>query len=378
MKKYLIVLMVLFISCGPSEAEIQAQIDQAVEEALEVAEETTTTITSTTSSSTTTSTSLTTTSTTTTQLLTPLISIDTCPSEVSVPDGFLIEYSLIARSSDIELLNIKEYYDGKLEFENFYTNNELDLPKAGKSSQFNSKVEYTVNRSKSYKFRAVYEVTNQGGLTFTESCSITINPKPVQTTTTTIASVKSYPPDPGSDTWLRFSGTNSGSVLIDLSDMSPGPKIAHVEYTGSDYFNIKSYDSGNNYINLDIAHIGNFVGDIPINFDNEQYFSLQVEGDGTYEIVIKPVSASINFDEPSISRTGYAVIEAYDLEIASKKITFEYVGDDYVSVKEYKCDGDYHTLAVSEIGNYTGTYLSRKGTCYLVIQAETGTWTISK
>ena len=44
MKKSIFLLVVL-ISCGPSESEIQAQIDQAVQDALDVVEESTTTTT---------------------------------------------------------------------------------------------------------------------------------------------------------------------------------------------------------------------------------------------------------------------------------------------------------------------------------------------
>ena len=131
MKKSIFLLVVL-ISCGPSESEIQAQIDQAVQDALEVVEESTTTSTSSSTSTTSTSsTSTTTTSstTTTTQILTPLITIDKCPSEVTAPNGFTVEYTLIARTSDIESLSTKTYWDGELEYENYYTTQELDLPK---------------------------------------------------------------------------------------------------------------------------------------------------------------------------------------------------------------------------------------------------------
>ena len=380
MKKYLIVLMVLFISCGPSEAEIQAQIDQAVDEALNLAEETTTTSSSTTTSSTTTtSTSTTTSTTTTTQLQTPLIVMDTCPGSVTAPNGFKVEYTVLARTSDVDLLNRKIYIDGELQQDDFYTNDELGLPKANKSESYTTTQPSTVEFTRAYKYRFVYTVTNKAGLTFSESCTITINSNTTtQTTQASTQSTKPYPPDPASSTWVRYEGTNNGSTVIDLSELSPGLKVVHVEYTGDDYFNIKSYDSNYDYLELMVSNIGSLIADVPLNFSPGTAYSLQIEGDGQYEIVIKPVSASLNFDVSSISGSHDVVIESYDLEFESKKINFQYSGDDYVSVREFTCDGGYNSLSVSNIGDYSGTYISRKGTCFIVIQADTGSWTISK
>ena len=69
MKKFLIVTLLIFLSCGPSEEEIQSQIDEAVENALKT---TTTSTTSTTSTTTTTLAPTTTTSTTTTSTTTTI------------------------------------------------------------------------------------------------------------------------------------------------------------------------------------------------------------------------------------------------------------------------------------------------------------------
>ena len=76
MKKLLIVTLLIFISCGPSEEEIQSQIDEAVEKALDTTTTSTTTTTlaptTTTSTTTTTLAPTTTTSTTTTTTTTTI------------------------------------------------------------------------------------------------------------------------------------------------------------------------------------------------------------------------------------------------------------------------------------------------------------------
>ena len=64
MNKFLIFILLIFISCGPGEEEIQAQINDAVESALQTSSTTTTTLAPTTTTSTTTTTLAPTTTTT--------------------------------------------------------------------------------------------------------------------------------------------------------------------------------------------------------------------------------------------------------------------------------------------------------------------------
>ena len=77
MKKSLIFLLAIFVTCGPSEEEIQTQIDAAVEEALQEVSTTNTSTTSTSTSTTPTSTSTTSTSTSTTSTTTSTTSTST-------------------------------------------------------------------------------------------------------------------------------------------------------------------------------------------------------------------------------------------------------------------------------------------------------------
>jgi hypothetical protein len=78
MKKLIIIFLVFFISCGPSEEEIQSLIDEAVEQA-------TSTTTTSSTSTTTSSTSTTSTSTPTTSTSTPTTSTSTSTTSTSTP-----------------------------------------------------------------------------------------------------------------------------------------------------------------------------------------------------------------------------------------------------------------------------------------------------
>ena len=91
MKKFLILLLAIFVACGPSEEEIQSQIDEAVNQALEQAStESTTSSTSSTTTSTSTSTSTTSTTTTTTTTVAPIASKTlflNCPDISEMTEG---------------------------------------------------------------------------------------------------------------------------------------------------------------------------------------------------------------------------------------------------------------------------------------------------
>jgi hypothetical protein len=91
-KTFLILLLSIFVTCGPSEAEIQERINQAVEEATSTT--TTTTLaptTSTTTTSTTTTTTLAPTTSTTTTSTTTTTTTTTIPYETLIEKCFLVE-----------------------------------------------------------------------------------------------------------------------------------------------------------------------------------------------------------------------------------------------------------------------------------------------
>jgi len=82
-KNFLIFILLIFISCGPSEEEIQAQINDAVESALQTSSTTTTTLAPSTSTSTTTTTLAPTTTTTTTSTTTTTLAPTTTTTTTS-------------------------------------------------------------------------------------------------------------------------------------------------------------------------------------------------------------------------------------------------------------------------------------------------------
>ena len=384
-KSFLCVLIVpLFITCnqGPTEDEIQAQIDEAVQAALSTTSTTkdsdNTTLEETTTTLETTTTTLGTT--TTTQVSNPLITIDKCPTEVTGPKGYTIEYTIVARTSDVELLNVKSYSDGTLASDEYYTDKELQLPKKSYNASFITTFDKTSEFTRDYKIRVVYEVTNKAGLSFKESCTTNIKSKSSSSTSSSSSkSTKSFPPDPSSSTWVRFNGT--GDKIIDISALSDELKVVHYEYSGGGNFIVWEYEDGGG---SDVAgvlanEIGTSKGDVGMNFATKKIVRLEVSSydNGNWELVIKPVAAARNFDSSQISGNGYELIEAYPFEYSSTVVKVTHSGENNFIIYEFDCNGEIVGILANEIGSYTGEKITTLGACFLEVVAD-GNWSISK
>jgi hypothetical protein len=105
--------------------------------------------------------------------------------------------------------------------------------------------------------------------------------------------------------------------------------------------------------------------------------TLEINTNGSWEMVFKPIESSRNFDGNSISGNMNEVIEAYFLKNKKQILNVTHNGDSNFIIYGYDCGGKITGLVVNEIGNVSGTYLTDLNTCYLEINAE-GSWSISK
>jgi hypothetical protein len=213
----------------------------------------------------------------------------------------------------------------------------------------------------------------------TDSTTTTIAPTTTTTTiapttTTTTIAPTTYPSTPSTSTWSTFNG--SGDSVLDISSVGTDVMIAEVSHTGSSNFSIVFRDSGLGYQGLKVNTIGSYSGIIPINFENEVNSNLEISADGNWEIIIKQIASSTNFDGNSISGTGDTVLEAYELKSVDS-LTITHSGSSNFSIVQYRCNGSYNGLLVNIIGSYSGSNITDSGTCFLEINAD-GSWSITK
>ena len=137
------------------------------------------------------------------------------------------------------------------------------------------------------------------------------------------------------------------------------------------------YDSNFDRISSYVNEIGQYSGDIPINFDRDIVKTIEVTANGSWEIIIKPIASAMNFDSNFISGTGDTVIEAYELKNSRDSLTLTHSGSSNFIVTQFECNGDRNYSLVNEIGSYSGQQITDRGTCFIRIYAD-GNWTISK
>ena len=152
--------------------------------------------------------------------------------------------------------------------------------------------------------------------------------------------------------------------------------IAAIEHSGSSNFIVTGLDSELGYQDLKINEIGSYRGIVPINFENRRNYYLEINADGSWEVVIKPIASAENFDSNSISGSGDSIIEAYELK-SRDQLNFTHSGSSNFIVTQYRCNGSYNSYVINEIGSYDGKVVTDSGTCYLEIIAD-GNWSISK
>jgi hypothetical protein len=401
MKKVLAFLLI-FSSCGGVEVVEEASITTSSSTTTSTSSTTTSTSSTTTStSSTTTSTSSTT---TTTKLFNPGIEITNCPNSVQVNQRVEFMYTVAASGSDIE--EISTYYswpDGKSSV-NIYNISDFDLPKKGTTLSTTSSITPTGGSSNWELFFHISVRNKQGQLSsaicrvnvivnsssndYSDTTTTTIQnssnpttpttttPDTTTTTTTTTTTIPpvTYPSTPSTSTWSTFTG--SGDSVLDITSVGTDVMIAQVSHSGSSNFSIVLRDSVLGYQGLKVNTIGSYTGIIPINFENEVNSNLEISADGNWEIKIKPIASSANFDGNSISGNGDTVIEAYELKSVDS-LTISHSGSSNFSIVQYRCNGSYNGLLVNTIGSYSGSNITDSGTCFLEINAD-GSWSISK
>ena len=344
-------------------------------------------------------TSLPSTTTTTTLPENVVIEFENCIESIKDDAPFKLEFVIYAGNNDIDDITVFQKFLNN-EYTESFRDSGLDLPVRGSySGYYNSYDLKTLQANNWIKEFKVTVKTKSGSIT-TKTCKQTVivtNPvttttttaaptttttaapttttTAAPTTTTTAAPVNLYPDTPSSSSWISFYG--SGDTVVDVSSIGDELKIGHFEHSGSSNFIVVGYDSNFDRISSYVNEIGQYSGDIPINFDGDIVKTIEVTANGSWEIIIKPIASAMNFDSNFISGTGDTVIEAYELKNSRDSLTLTHSGSSNFIVTQFECNGDRNYSLVNEIGSYSGQQITDRGTCFIRIYAD-GNWTISK
>ena len=147
----------------------------------------------------------------------------------------------------------------------------------------------------------------------------------------------------------------------------------HIKHTGYANFAVKNYDQNNNNLDLLVNTIGNYEGNVPANFlDDEVTTRLEIVADGSWEVSINPLDSARIFAVPT-QITG--VSDDVVVLSGNPDLLKAQSGPAMSNFAIWAFGGDGRDLVINEIAPYTGTVLLPNGTFILVIVAE-GNWSL--
>ena len=151
------------------------------------------------------------------------------------------------------------------------------------------------------------------------------------------------------------------------------PALATITHTGSSNFAVWEFNAAGEQGNLLVNEIGNYSGTVLIDaplFDDGDTTRLEIEADGNWRVVVRPLSDARRFGGP-ISGAGDDVL-VYTGMAQFARLTHN--GSSNFAIWSYGADDA--DLVVNEIGNYDGVKSFPRGERIIEITAD-GSWTIA-
>lgn len=173
------------------------------------------------------------------------------------------------------------------------------------------------------------------------------------------------------DFYLKASGSGDGVVNLPAGVRSGTVTMTH---QGDDYFGVWTLDGANSESELLANVIGSYSGVAAFGVDtySSSARKLQVESDGPWTLVVKPLSTAPKFSG-SVSGGSDAVLW-YTGPAANLRLTHN--GEGYFGVWADYPDG-YSDLLANEIGAYSGTRAVRSGPALITLNSD-GPWSIAR
>lgn len=181
------------------------------------------------------------------------------------------------------------------------------------------------------------------------------------------------PPAPIFTEPIRLRGSGPDVVTVEVPDDEVA--IAEISHEGTSNFAVWSLDAAGENIDLLVNTIGNYQGVRPINFlVGDEVRGFDIQADGSWRILIKPLSEARQFTANTITGVGDDVLLLAEMT-QTEAVRFTHDGESNFAV--WAWGSDVRDLVVNEIGSYDATRRVPAGTVILEITAD-GNWTITR
>ena len=153
--------------------------------------------------------------------------------------------------------------------------------------------------------------------------------------------------------------------------------IAQLTHTGTSNFAVTSVASDGSQNDLLVNTIGKYKGTVLFDSgDNEHSVAFKVDADGSWTIVVKPVTNARAWDGTSVVKgTGDDVLKVSPPPSGLVTLDLRYRGSDNFAVQAFSDSGV--DLLANEIGNFSGQVLLPAGTVLIAVTADGGTWSMT-
>jgi hypothetical protein len=173
--------------------------------------------------------------------------------------------------------------------------------------------------------------------------------------------------------WGKFATQTYSGVGDDVIRLPKAVKafITEASHDGEANFIVTARTGGGSYNHLLFNEIGYYSGVTAEGFRDwdSKTRVLEVEADGAWTLVIKPINRAKKFET---SGFGSAVMKYKD---GFKTWRINHTGESNFIIWQY-CTKGMPKLVVNEIGNYSGRKNLRKGKCVIVLYGD-GEWSFS-
>jgi hypothetical protein len=165
-----------------------------------------------------------------------------------------------------------------------------------------------------------------------------------------------------------------GKKVVKFSIPVDNAAIAQATHSGSSNFAITSIAADGTHNDLLVNTIGKYKGTVLFDTgDGEHSVAFQVEADGSWAIVIKPVTSARGWDGATLLKgTGEHVVRISPASSGLVTLDLTFKGKGNFAVIAYSPAGT--DLLANEIDNFTGQVLLPDGSVLLAVTANGGTW----
>jgi hypothetical protein len=168
-----------------------------------------------------------------------------------------------------------------------------------------------------------------------------------------------------------------GNKVAKIKIPEGAPAIATATHSGSKKFAVTSIGADGSRNSLLVNTIGKYKGTVLFNVGAAEHsVAFQIEADGSWVIIIKPVASARSWNSASaLKDTGDDVVRISPASKGLVTLDLTFNGQGNFAVESYADDGS--AVLANEIDTFSGRVVLPTGSFLLSVTADGGTWSMT-